>query len=213
MLGQKLLNSVRENKVSEALALLKAGANATDGDYYDYTPLHWAVRNENFELINALIDKNAIQSAYNRYGRTPIDLASENLLKAARRNNTAKAFAWLNSIAHTNATDSDYYDYTPLHWAVRNDNFELTHALIEKGANQMAQDRYGLKPPLGKEVLEKIHKLSASKEDLFNAVKKAVTANDDDTALSLSFLDDGVIPSYCEPVTGYTALHWAAIKE
>lgn len=162
--GDQLLTLVKNNQTEAALELLKkAEANDAKNDYSttddNCHPLHWAVRNENYTLIKALIvadPKRLAQKSKN--GQTPIQIAAQlkkwdciktiatthpcikssnyggALVSVIKANQTDLAKLLLEAGAENNFyANNDDYGWHSLHWAVQNKNLELIPILLQKG--------------------------------------------------------------------------------
>jgi len=79
------------NDIELAEVLIKGGADINAKNYKDSMPLHEAVRNENFRMVEFLISKGAYLYAKDMLGRTPLDLARSDrmrqiLMEAMKKN-------------------------------------------------------------------------------------------------------------------------------
>ncbi|MES2606780.1 MAG: ankyrin repeat domain-containing protein [Pseudomonadota bacterium] len=161
-----------DNRALDLLAALKAGdaqsaqvlldgvrnVNAPEAD--GTTALHYAVRNNELELMKALLRKNADVNARTRYGITPIYLAAQNgsadalalLLKAGANPN--EQYREGETVLHTAARTGEYksvelllkagaavdaretwHGQTPLMWAMAQRHPELLPLLLKHGAD------------------------------------------------------------------------------
>ena len=62
--------------LEKAKAFIQQGININVSDGHGYTPLHYAVQNNQKEIVQLLIAKNADVNAKNRSGETPLHIAS-----------------------------------------------------------------------------------------------------------------------------------------
>lgn len=144
---------------SSALLLALAAAlcaNDPDGT----TPLHYAVRNQNFDAVKAMLAKHAAVDAQNRYGVTPLVLAVEGgnlaivnaligagadvnhalpggetvLMTAARTGNVPVMQALLRHDARVGMREN-FYGETALIWAAAADHASAVTALLDAGAD------------------------------------------------------------------------------
>ena len=146
--------------------LLDMGADVNARDLAEMTPLHWACINGNMEVPMALMDRGADVDAKNENQKTPIEsLMISNRDKAALRNAAAKykenivelfaavkkegttadqINAILDNGAYVNARDVN--QVTPLHYASINGNMEVAKALVDRGADIDAKDKFNRTP-------------------------------------------------------------------
>ena len=61
--------------IETAKAFIEGGANINVSDGHGYTPLHYAVKNDQKEIVQLLISKKADMNAKNNSGQTPLDVA------------------------------------------------------------------------------------------------------------------------------------------
>ena len=83
-LPQEIFNALRERKVAAVKALVEkspAIVDSRDGD--GLTPLHYAAREGDTELINYLVDKGAKLELQTAQAKTPLHLAAMNDREAA----------------------------------------------------------------------------------------------------------------------------------
>jgi ankyrin repeat protein len=142
-------------------------ARSTDGS----TALHWAVRSEDLEVVNALLKAGAQVSMANALGVTPVYLAAESgnaiilkrlldagadvktadasgdtLLMAAVRAGSAEAVdVLLERGAPVNAGEPQF-GHTALMWAARRNDTAIMKRLLARGAEPDARSRVGEKP-------------------------------------------------------------------
>jgi uncharacterized protein len=168
-----LIDAVKRGDTAGVKAWLakKADVNAPAVD--TSTPLDWAVKSNNLELVNLLIDAGANVNAETRYKITPLALACTNgnaaiierLLKAgvdpngtseegqtalmtAARNGKVDAIKMLLSHgAKVNATEP-YKGQTALMWAAGEGNADAAALLIEFGGDVKAKSKAGFTPLL-----------------------------------------------------------------
>ena len=112
--------------------------NVRAKDPYGNTPLHQAARNQNPDIINALIQAGADIRAKNKYGYTPLHWA------AWWNENPDTINALIQAGADINAKDED--GITPLHRAAQNENADIISALIQAEADINAKDKDGDTP-------------------------------------------------------------------
>lgn len=99
----------------------------TDGS----TALHWAIYNENFEMVESLIDAESDVSIPTREGVTPLSLASQ-------MGNSRITALLLNAGADVNQTMSG--GETPLMMAARTGDIETIKVILDHGADLNARE-------------------------------------------------------------------------
>ena len=71
-----LVDAVQRNDAAAAIAELENGADANAPSADGTTALHWAVHNDNADLVERLIEAGANVNASNDYGATPLTEAA-----------------------------------------------------------------------------------------------------------------------------------------
>jgi ankyrin repeat protein len=133
-----LVDAVKTGNRDAVRVLLKqspsrAAVNAPEVD--GTTALHWAVRADDYEMVQLLLHAGADAKASNRYGVTPLTLASTN-------GSAAMIETLLNAGADVNTTVPD--GETVLMTAARTGKVDALKALIAHGANVHAKEnRFG----------------------------------------------------------------------
>lgn len=129
---RRLCASSSLEMISNALENRNADVNAID--YYDTTPLMFAAeKNSDPEVINALIKFGADPNAKDKDNKTALMFA------AAANTSPEIITALAKGGANVNARDSNRM--TPLMYAARNNNAAVVKALIEAGAEELADKR------------------------------------------------------------------------
>src|SRR5215210_1149441 len=72
----ELVDLVQRNDAVAAIAQIEKGADANTPSVDGTTPLHWAVHNDNLDLVERLVDAGANVNASNTYGATPLTEAA-----------------------------------------------------------------------------------------------------------------------------------------
>lgn len=159
-----LIDAAAANDHASAMSLLAAGADAKARDVDGTTALHWAVHNDDTELVARLLQAGADASAVNDYGSSPLQEAAvaadpaiiKQLLKAganvdspnaedqtalmvvARTGNVEAAKLLLRHGAKINATEK-WGGQSALMWAAAQSQPAMVQLLIEKGADVNAR--------------------------------------------------------------------------
>ena len=119
-------------------ALVLAGADPNRPDKAGLSPILKAVKSGNAFVIRFLVGAGAVLSDANPLnGRLPLH-------EAAEIGNTEVITALLEMNARVNAQDND--GKTPLAIAVLHDNVVCSELLLERGADPLLTDKYGLSP-------------------------------------------------------------------
>lgn len=120
------------------LLLISKGAEVNAGsEYSGDTPLHDAVRWDDVEAIQILLDNGADIRVGNKYKETPLHYAAWQDEQKAASLLIAKG-------ADPNARDS--YQLTPLHEAVRYGHTEIARIMLDAGADVNARTEDGVTP-------------------------------------------------------------------
>lgn len=133
----------KTGNLSRLKVATQKGADLNLKDSFGMTPFHYAVKEENYEIIEFLIaqkaDINLSQNERNIAcginGFTP-------LLFALHYENRELGIFLINAGANINCKSA--IGITPLHYAVKSGDIELTNLLIEKKADLNAQ-KYGVR--------------------------------------------------------------------
>jgi uncharacterized protein len=159
-----LVDAVKDGDTTAALALLKQHADVNLAEADGTTALHWAVRQDDREMVDRLIKAGANVKAANRYGVTPLYLACENgsapmiekllvagadansattegetaLMTVARTGNVDAAKVLLAHGADVNSKEQ-WRQQTPLMWAAAECHPEVAQELIAHGADVNAR--------------------------------------------------------------------------
>ena len=119
-------------EIIDLLGKAKADMNASNAAY---TPLIYAVGQQNKDIVQALLDAGADPNAKTSSGQTPVQQALDN----------KEIFGMLlNAKADPNSSTS--YGTTVLIEAVQNSNLDAINSLLEAGANPSLTDTRGSTP-------------------------------------------------------------------
>jgi len=130
----ELADAVMNNDGSAIDRLLASGADVNEGQGDDTTALHWAIYQDNVDLVARLLVAGADTSAMTRLGATPLYLAAENG-NAAILSLLISAGADPNEVVLSNSE-------TPLMFAARSGSTEAVQVLLDAGANTEAKDDF-----------------------------------------------------------------------
>jgi ankyrin repeat protein len=158
------------NLINDLIAL-GANVNWQNGDNYNYTPLHLAVREESVEIARMLIGAGADLDVQDTWGsKTPLhDAALWGRIEIARmlidagasvdvQDNDGRTplhdaakYGKIEIVkmlidAKADVNVQDKWDNTPLHWAAIKGNEEIAQMLIDAGARKDIQNNKGNLP-------------------------------------------------------------------
>lgn len=131
--ASSLLDSVRSNDHSAALAQLKAGGDANAAEANGTTALVWAVHNGDLELVNQLIKAGARVNQQNHYGASAMS-------EAAVLGNVAIVEALLKAGADPESPNAD--GQTALMVVARSSNVDVARLLLQHGAKVNASEQW-----------------------------------------------------------------------
>jgi uncharacterized protein len=134
-----IADAVRDGDRAGAIALLKQHADANVPEPDGTTALHWAVRQDDGELVDRLIKAGANVKAANRYGVTALYLACVN--------GSAPVIAKLMD-AGANANAATTEGETPLMTVARTGSVEAAKVLLAHGADVNAKEQWRQQTPL-----------------------------------------------------------------
>jgi len=127
-----LIAAIKNQDHQAARSLLKQKALVAQTEPDGTTALHWAVRVDDLELVQALLRAGATNAA-NRYGTTPLELAAEN-------GNPSIIAALLQAGADAKAATAE--GETMLMTASRTGNVEAMRVLLVHGADPNAHENW-----------------------------------------------------------------------
>lgn len=131
--GAGIVELARDDDAAAVIEELERGADASLRSPDGTTALHWAVYNDNVELVEQLIAAGADVDAENAYGSKP-------LLEAAVIGNVHVIEALLQAGAEVDAPGAD--GETPLMVVARSSNVEAARLLLEHGADVSARETW-----------------------------------------------------------------------
>jgi ankyrin repeat protein len=122
-----------------ALARIRAGADVNEAQPDGTRPIHWAVLQVDYELIDALIAKKAKVNVTNEFGSTPLG-------EAAKVADARMVKALLDAGADVNAPNQD--GQTALMLAIKTGELPVVEMLVKAGANVNTVERFHNQTPL-----------------------------------------------------------------
>ena len=129
--------SIENKLLSHVIYATMNGADINEDDIKGWTPLHIACRNEDYEMIEFLLNKNAIQKNSAIHKLTPIHIATQlNNIKILKL--LVDYGGNINLLTELNVS--------ALHIACENENIEIIKYLLENGANKYIKAIDGLTP-------------------------------------------------------------------
>jgi uncharacterized protein len=164
--GTRVLDAVKQGDRIALTRLIAARSDVNAAEADGTTPLHWAVRADRFDLVQALLQAGAQAGAVNRYGVAPLALAATNghagiiqalldagasastasaegesvLMTAARTGRPDAVTLLLDRGADVNAREG-WQSETALMWAAGEDQAEVVRLLAARGADLNARSK------------------------------------------------------------------------
>ncbi|MBL9148291.1 MAG: ankyrin repeat domain-containing protein [Phycisphaerae bacterium] len=137
-----LVSAVRSKNIESVKLLLAGGADPNKKDPVggDRTPMHWAAKDGNKEIMELLIAAKGNLEIADRVGKTPLSVAAES------KDGAAMVAFLLEKGASPNARDT--IGGSPLLWAAGLGSPDSVKALVAKGADVNVVDVNGLTPIL-----------------------------------------------------------------
>ena len=129
--------------LDHTLLLLKHGAEANSRDENKETPLHLAIRRDKFKFVGILLGHGADANAENNDGMTPLHMLAKSWIEYKC---DALNVILLLCKYSAELNRRDINNETPLHQAIRLNQFKLARILIEHGADANAENNDGMTP-------------------------------------------------------------------
>ncbi|CAD8149198.1 unnamed protein product [Paramecium octaurelia] len=139
-ISDQLLQYVQHNDKDKVFELLRQSDVYIDiniKDYDDWTPLHFACQQNNLEIVEFLLNKEANPRQLSLDKKSPLHIASI-------KNNYEICEMLINYGANLDEQDSDLN--TPLHIASKYGNEKVCQILLEKNANHESKNNQNLSP-------------------------------------------------------------------
>jgi ankyrin repeat protein len=160
----RLVEAIKARNTASVRALIREHVDPNSPEADGTTPLHWAARVDDVELVKMLLRAGARADSPNRYGSTPLELAAVNgnaeiidlllkagadpnsalpegetaLMTAARTGNPDALRVLIANGANVNAREG-WLGQTALMWAAEEDHAAAVRVLIENGADPNAK--------------------------------------------------------------------------
>jgi ankyrin repeat protein len=134
-----LANLIQAGDRKGALARIRAGADVNEAQPDGTRPIHWAVYQVDYELLDALIAKKAKVNVRNEFGSTPI-------AEAAKLGDTRLVKTLLAAGAEAEGANQD--GETALMLAIKTGELPVVEMLIKAGANVNAVEKFHNQTPL-----------------------------------------------------------------
>jgi len=128
-----LVDAVKSNDRATAVALLAQHTDVNAAQADGTTALHWAVYNDDADLVERLIKAGAKVKAANSFGATP-------MTEAAVAGNPAVIAKLLTAGADANSANAD--GQTALMVIARTNNVQAAKLLLDRGANVNAKEEF-----------------------------------------------------------------------
>lgn len=193
--GVPLVDAIKAGDRVAALALLQQKVNVNLAEADGTTALHWAVEQEDFDLVDRLIKAGAKVNAMNDYGATPMS-------EAALSGNVKIMARLLDAGADVESPNVD--GQTALMIVARTSNVEAVRLLLRHGANVNATEKWREQTAL----------MWAAAEKQPATVKELVTHGANVNARSNANNFDRQVTAepraIYRPAGGLTALHFAS---
>ncbi|CAK64069.1 unnamed protein product (macronuclear) [Paramecium tetraurelia] len=139
-ISDQLLQCVQHNDKDKVIELLSQSDVYIDiniKDYDDWTPLHFACQQNNLEIVQFLLNKEANPKSLSLDKKSPLHIASI-------KNNSEICELLINYGANLDEQDSDLN--TPLHIASKYGNEKVCQILLEKNGNHESKNNQSLTP-------------------------------------------------------------------
>ena len=122
----ELFRAAHRGNVARAKHLLsECGADVNARNYHNQTPLTWATRSGNVDMVSLLLDKEADVHARDKAGHT--------ILHTAVRENHPEMVEVILAHFRTDVNVMDHTGWTPMDWAAITDNAHLAGVLKDAG--------------------------------------------------------------------------------
>lgn len=136
---ESLANLIQSGDRKAALARIRAGTDVNEAQPDGTRPIHWAVYQVDYELLDALIAKKAKVNVSNEFGSTPI-------AEAASLGDARMVKALLDAGAEPEGANQD--GETALMLAIKTGELPAVELLIKAGANVNTVERFHNQTPL-----------------------------------------------------------------
>src|SRR6185312_1509179 len=136
---KSLADLIQLNERKAALAAIRAGANVNATQPDGTTPVHWAVYQVDYEILDALITKKAKVNVHNEFGSTPI-------AEAAKLGDARLVKTLLDAGAEPEGANED--GQTALMLAIKTGELPVVEMLLKAGAKVNVVEKFHNQTPL-----------------------------------------------------------------
>ena len=121
----QLATVIQQGRRAAAFAMVQAGADVNESQLDGTRPIHWAVYRVDYDLVDALIARNARVDVANEFGHTP-------LAEAVKQGDARMVKTLLGAGSGTEGANAD--GQTALMVAIKNGDLPIFQMLIDAGA-------------------------------------------------------------------------------
>jgi ankyrin repeat protein len=135
----QLATAIQQGRRAAALAMIQAGANVNEAQPDGTLPIHWAVYRVDYDVLDALVAKQARANVANEFGHTP-------LAEAVKQGDARMVKTLLSAGSGTEGANAD--GQTALMLAIKNGDLPVFRMLIDAGARVNVVEKVQEQTPL-----------------------------------------------------------------